>query len=486
MTGAALERVVVGVLVGLAAFAVASLVAFGQHAAVAAWWLPAACAFGVMVSKPPSAWPPAMPARRGLVPIVIGVLVATLVAVGYGALATPSRQWDGAVAWDTTARFLAGGLSLEQPYFRDPAVLAYSRDYPLLQPLLLASFAQVGGPAVGRAVFPLLHALLGLLAFVSVRRSSRDGNLPWLAAAAVMLVPTLTSPGGGSIDSGYGDALLLLATTTIAAGCWRPQALLLAAGTALAVASKPEGLVYAGAATAVAFVFGDRRQALAAAVGWLGAAAAWLPVQRGLVAPGTAPERFAFATAAALGVVGVAVAAAVVQRLGWQWRGRLALLVVAGVAVALAFTLVAPGLPKSGAMHAYFEAPERLLQRLDRLPAFVLGVCNHALLRGGCGLAFWCFLLALPLARRRAAECVAPVAWVLLGLGIVPLPFLFGPESDLQHYLRSSIDRLLLHWTGPALLTAFVALARGSAEAEAHGESARDLQRGDAQGTAAT
>lgn len=479
MTGAALERVVVGVLTGLAVFAVVSLVAFGQHAAVAAWWLPAACAVGVVVAKPRSSWPPATPARRGLVPVVLCVLVAALVAVGYGALATPSRQWDGAVAWDTTARFLADGLSLEQPYFRDPAVLAYSRDYPLLQPLLLATFAQLGGPAVGRVVFPLLHALLGLLAFVGVRRAGGDDNLPWLAAAAVMLVPTLTSPGGGSIDSGYGDALLLLATTTIAVGLWHRHALLLTVGAVLAVTTKPEGLVYGGAASVVAFVVTGGRPAIATAAGWLGAAALWLPVQRELVTPGTAAHGFAFAFAAGFGIVTIAMAAVVAERRGWRWRGRLLLLAVAAVSVGAAFVVVAPGLPAGGALHAYLQAPERLLQRLDRLPTFTLGMLNHALLRGGSGLVFWCGLLAAPLVWRQRGALVAPTVFLLVGLSIVPWPFLLGPEVDLQHHLRSSLGRLLLHWTGPALVLAAAALAREVAPTTSAGaDASRSLLAG--------
>ncbi|MCA8941766.1 MAG: hypothetical protein KDB80_04335, partial [Planctomycetes bacterium] len=32
------------------------------------------------------------------------------------------------------------------------------------------------------------------------------------------------------------------------------------------------------------------------------------------------------------------------------------------------------------------------------------------------------------------------------------IPFLLSPEADLRHHLRSSADRLLLHWTGAAWL----------------------------------
>ena len=459
MNATSLERAVLGGLAGLAVFALAACVAFTCHAAVAAWWLPAAIAFGVLAVGPAAPWPSATPAHRGLVAAVVVALAAALVAVAYGALATPSRHWDGAVAWDTAAHFLAAGLSLEHPYFRDPAVLAYTRDYPPLQPLLVATLVHGGGPTAGRVVFPLLYALLGLLVFVRVRRAGGDGNLPWLAAAGVLLVPTLTSPGGGGVDSGYGDALLLLATTAITAGLWQRHVVLLAGGAVLAVLAKPEGLVYAGAATAVAFVVGDRRCAVAAAAGWLGAAARWLPLQRELVTPGLVANGLADAAVAILGIAAVAGAATVATRRAWRWRARLVLLAAAGGLVAVAFVCVAPGLPAGGALHAFVDSPGRLLTRLDRVPALALGLCNHALLRGGCGLAFWSLVVAAPLLWRRRADLAAPAAFVLAGLCIVPLPFLLGPEPDLQHHLRSSLGRLLLHWTGPALLVATAALA---------------------------
>jgi hypothetical protein len=51
--------------------------------------------------------------------------------------------------------------------------------------------------------------------------------------------------------------------------------------------------------------------------------------------------------------------------------------------------------------------------------------------------------------------------FLALGLASTALPFVWSHEPDLQHHLRSSLPRLLLHWLGPAWL--FVGCRVGAA-----------------------
>ena len=44
------------------------------------------------------------------------------------------------------------------------------------------------------------------------------------------------------------------------------------------------------------------------------------------------------------------------------------------------------------------------------------------------------------------------MAFALLGLATTALAFVLSPEEELQHHLRSSLPRLLLHWIGPLWL----------------------------------
>ncbi len=475
------ERLLLGSLAGIAMFAVAAHALLALSLAVPAHLLTGSLLLGLLVPWRIPAMPAAAPAPRWLASALGLVLVAALVAIAYGALATPSRHWDGAVAWDTTARFLVAAPTLEQPYFRDAAVFAHSRDYPLLQPLLVATLERLCGGA-GRLLFPGLFALLALLVGTTLRRATANASLAWLGTAATMLTPMLVNPTSGGIDSGYGEGFLLLCTTAIAAGFVQKDARLLLLGTLLAVLVKPEGIVYAGAATAVAFCTAERRLLCGAAAGWLLGAVAWLPLQRGLLQPeaGTSCGWFVVA-AGGIGAL-LACADALARRAALGPRGRLAAAAVLLPVLLLALPLVASGVGASGgAMQSYLAEPGRLLQRSARLPAIVVGVLHYALFRGGFGLAYWLPLVALFGAWSRRASFAALGLFVLAGLGIVVMPFLMGQETDLQHQLRSSMPRLLLHWLGPTMLLGVTMLGqcreRSSTEAQPHRGPSPEAQR---------
>jgi hypothetical protein len=463
--------------VGLAAFGVIAHVLLACRLAVPDALLPAVLFAGLVLPLRVAVPPTAPPAPRWLPPAVLVLLAAVLVAIVYGATATGSRHWDGAAAWDTSAKYLAANLSLEQPYFRDPEVFAHSRDYPLLQPLLLASATRWLGESGGRVLFPIVFVLLAGVVGSTLRQRGAGRTWAWIGTAATMLTPGLAGSHSGGIDSGYGDAFLLLATTTIAAGLLRRDPRWLAAGIVLAVLVKPEGIVYAAAATVVAFTTAERRLVYAAGGSWLGAACCGLSLQQGLQHPHAEPRALLLA-AVALGVFGALAAAdAVARRLVWSPRVRSFAVLAAAPVVLLALPSDAAHLGTS-AMQSYFTDPMRPLQRLAELPAIAAGAVNYALLRGGCGAAYWLLLLGLPVALR-AREQRPLLLFHACGFVIVLVPFLCG-QLELQHHLRSSMPRLLLHWVGAAMLAGtltVVASRERSAEPEPHRETTQAAER---------
>ena len=156
-------------------------------------------------TPPPTASPPA---DRRIAWASAAVLAVTFAALVVGVLATPARAWDGVVGWELRTRALAAEPSLEQPFFAAPEVFAHTREYPLLQPLLLAQAARWFGPDVARLWFPLLWlTLLGVAAGAWRRRglSARD---TWLATVALGATPMLVGPTSGAVDSGYAEITL--------------------------------------------------------------------------------------------------------------------------------------------------------------------------------------------------------------------------------------------------------------------------------------
>ena len=182
----------------------------------------------------------------------LAVLALVLVVTGIltnGALATPARHWDGTIAWELKATYLTLTPTLHQDYFAHPDVYAPARDYPLLQPLVVASGNALFGH--GRAIFPVLYlVMIGLVACAARARTTDRIGLGVTAALAV--TPMLITPTAGSFDSGYADATVAAWVTAAAAALLLgDRRLLFASGLAL-VLTKPEGLVYAALPIAVA------------------------------------------------------------------------------------------------------------------------------------------------------------------------------------------------------------------------------------------
>jgi hypothetical protein len=453
------DRFAKGSLAGLAGFWVVASVCV-RGSGVPDWLLPAALAVGWLSwptraqERPDEVSPP-----RWLpwgVALVLGVVVA---AVVYGAVATPSRHWDGAASFDAKAHWLTVAPTLQQPFFADPAVFHHSPDYPLLQPLLVAAVERLSVPGGGRLVFPGLFVLLLAIVHVALREARVRPLLRWCTVLAVGTTPMLVGPGGGAVDSGYCDLLLLVATTAMAAGLLQRSGPQLAVAILVAIASKPEGLPYAAVAWLAAFVQGERRLLLAAAVGTAGGLGLWLPLQRALLhlpAEGGAGNVALAVAAVAVATVGALAVDALARRSRRPMAVRVAVALGLPLTALACLPLFASELGSGPtAFGVYLTNAGRLWQNLPNLLPYGWGLVEYGVLRWHFGATFLLPIAALVALRCRGSGCAGPVA-VFTGLGLLTtaLPFLLSPEPDLQHHLRSSLPRLLLHWLGPCWLLA--------------------------------
>lgn len=432
----------------------------GSCLGLAAWWVLAALAGGPLPWALPGCVFMACALLRGaplpdvrvpwwLTGACLAVLAAVTVAVGWGSLATPSRHWDGAVAWDAKTAFLLVDEATRSLWFQDPNVFAHSPDYPLLQPLLLAALAGVCGQ--GRLAFPLLFVLAAATLFAALRRQG-PGWLAWVVTVAMATTPTLVSTTSGAADSGYAELLQATCLLVLAAGMLRGDSLLLAAGIVLTIGAKPEGTLWSLLPIGVAFVRADRRQLLVggAACGLGHLLLWWL---RGVLLP---TNGWSLLLPIAVGVLGLVLLDLLLRRLQAGWRGRAVALLLPVIALAaIAFAL---GRELGGGVLAqHLQDLGRLTGRWTSLPRIVGGMLEHGITRLHFGVTF---LLPLVLLWPRPCPPSARGLALLLaaGMAAIPLPFLLAPEDDIEHHVKSSMPRLLLQWVGVAWLLTGVLL----------------------------
>lgn len=461
-------------VIGVALFGLAALVELALFGRFWEWTLPLGLAVGLVIAR--RSHPHVERPFRGLHGpnwVFVGaaiLLVATGAALTYGALATPARHWDGIVSWEPKAAFLARTPSLAQPFFSGDGVYAHTLDYPLLQPLAIAAGARLAPGAApvmaaGRAFFPLCWLATVLVVGVAVRRQTAHGGLAIASALAVGLTPALVNPTMGGVDSGFADAPFALGIAAITAAIACRDRWLFAASIAFCVLLKPEGMVFG--ALALAIVWAGRARALL----WFGtlsyaiACGLWLPIQRRLViAEAGGDGAMGMSTAlgwALLGGLCIAVMGsdALFERLRLSTRTRVLTVVIGAPALALALPLCISAFSSgAGTFDVYLDDLDRPLQRLGRLPSILAHLFERSIFRFRFGTTF--VLLAATVVvhgfagRRRGAKLEAgtatAAAFVLLGCASLVTPFLLSPEADLEHHVKSSMTRLLLHWSGAA------------------------------------
>ncbi|MEZ6037802.1 MAG: hypothetical protein R3F29_10005 [Planctomycetota bacterium] len=450
-------------LLACALLAVLGSALLAGGATVPDWLLPTTLLGGTALAlarrRPPAPPldPTTAPPRRWAIVLLALLALATFALMVYGSLATPSRQWDGAVAWDLKARFLTDAPTLQQPFFDDRGVLHHSRDYPLLQPLLVALVERTCGG--GRVVL----AASWLLACAAVFLAALRRGAPLLRAAMLALAfgttPTLVTSSSGGVDSGYADFLLATWMTVAGAGIAARDRLWITLGVTLMVLTKPEGLPYAWALLAAAWLTASRAVLLPTAIGLVIGAATLLPLQHRLLHPDQPTLTWTVALAALAPSVLALGSDTVVRRIGGATLRR-----GLGVGALLLVVLVLPWMLErtgnaKGSLARYLLLGPELFARLDRLPAFALALGEYSLLHGSFALTLPLLALAWWQRRGRRDADGSLGLWLALLLPLWLVTFL-ASDIELSRHLRSRLPRLLIHGCGAAWIYVLTAWPR--------------------------
>jgi hypothetical protein len=429
------------------------------------WWLLPTCMLAMAAVARPR-WP----RLDGWLPNLAALL--GVLAIGYGALATPDRSWDGFATWSLTARHLAAGATVDHPYFTDATVYHAARGYPLLQPLLLAQLTHWLGDHGGRVLFPLLWWWLLLSLREALRAVDVEARPRRLATLGLAAVPLFVEPGHGSAESGFAD--LLLATLLLHAGSAVLRGRLLAAlvvGLALPLA-KQEGAWHAALWIAAAIGTGRGRPAMGLALGASLAALSWAPVRARLLLQ---PEAAATQTLLAVALPWVALlGAAALRPPRRRWWLVAALLATAGLAVGQPTWLPA-AIQASLADHAI--APAALLPIAGAL-------LQHLVWLRKFGLSFVVLLAALAALRRHGSAATSALlrplhCWWLGWLLTITL-YLASRGDLLELFLREGLARYLAQSVGVVWLGIGLALAQLGAGPAASHDPAPGTPRGQA------
>ena len=445
MTVAWIGRMTDALVLWLVLGAGAASAVLASGATVPDWLLPASGALAALLSR--RVLPDAPLRRREACALaaVAAVLLGTFAALAFGANATPSRHWDGAVAWDVKNALLTADLTLDQPTFRDPAILHHSRDYPLAQPLLVAMFERWTG--AGRLVLPSAWLLACLAIFVAALRRGVTVSLAAATAAAFGLTPALVGTNSGGVDSGYADFMLAAWATIAAAGCVGKDRRWIAVGVMMMAWTKPEGLPYGVAFVLAAWLCSDRATLFPAALGLAVGAAVLLPLQHWLTWSDRRPlPASLFALALAPSALAVASDLALSRFRGGWHRAALAL-VVGGALLVFLPTLAEWTGTDRGSLGRYLREVDRIWEHIGVLPEVTGAMLDYGVLRGRFALTGVLLLaIFLPVWRR-------PVGSQTVGVWLIwLLPFwvaTFAISSiELDDHLRSRMPRLLIHATG--------------------------------------
>ncbi len=368
----------------------------------------------------------------------------------WGSLSTGSRVWDGFVAWECFAHWLALGRPEELRLLAEPAVYCPARGYPLLQPILHSQLQLWLGDPGGRALFAALHAWLGLTAWSCMLHVGLDRRAARLCVLGLVLLPALVGAGEGGSDSGYAELLMACCLAQVAAAVIRREPVALALATLLLVLGKPEGVVHATIFATCLWWAGTTRLSFSAGLGaalgcllhWIGPlqvlrtesqvglAACWLPLLPCMIG-----------------------AAWQVSRLGT---------LAAGAASSCWLLLQGFDLPASHVGYA-FARMLNLGLNAEALPQIVPRVVYEALHPIRLGLSF-VLPVAAAVALRRRRTPLGPGRPLLLATGcgllaVMVFLTLLDPSS-LDSFLRTGVDRYVLQWSGLCWITTGVLLAR--------------------------
>ncbi|MEO0481664.1 MAG: hypothetical protein AAF196_19505 [Planctomycetota bacterium] len=393
--------------------------------------------------------------------------------LSWGAISTSARQWDGVVAWELRARALADQPTLAQPLFLDEQVLRPSHSYPLLWPLLQGTLTQMFGEATSRMLPVALWLSLGAAVFTGLRKLGV--TLALAVTTAALTNPRMLDECVGAVDSGFADVPHAALLTFLALGFARRDALLLSAGTALLIWSKPEGILHALVPIAVAWLSAERRLSIAATLGLSTGLLAWLPLRQDLVGSPLGSGLWKIG----LGLLALTAVVALTASLLHEWSFRARAVTALGVSlIGLTLTFVfRQELFGHSAIGAYLEESQRGGRALGRLGRMLWEFPQHALFgKGRLAVTFLAPCVTFVMLTRRGSALIGMAGlYLILGLGTVTMMACLTPEEDFTHYLKSSIGRVLMHWSGAAwIVTGLFAtrlIATGSGGEDDHDQA---------------
>jgi hypothetical protein len=442
-----LDRAVSGLLLAFTIVATVGVAVLLTGGVVPGWLLPGALILGGAAPRRPELVIAATKENRWLLLAVIAVLLVVFAALSYGAMATLSRHWDGAIAWDLKASFLTENPTLSQPFFQSQHVIHHSRDYPLLQPLLVALTERAFG--AGRVVFPIAWMMAASAVLLMLRRQGASWTSAGLGAVAFACTPMLISPTSGSVDSGYAEATLAAWLTMAAVGCVLKDARWIVCGVILVSLTKPEGVVYAALLLGASWLQGCRGVLRPAALGCTIGVVLLLFLQHELQFVDRVAPPIAALLLPVLSIGGMVWADAYLARKN-RWRLRLAAALVIVGACASPWLVELSGNP-SGSLARYMQDLLLVWQRLELVPVVIWSVLDYGVLHGWFGLSLP--ILALTVWRNRQTKGrTAPPAlglWLLLCVPCWCAAFLIS-DLELAQHLRSRLPRLMLHAIGLA------------------------------------
>lgn len=213
-----------------------------------------------------------------LISYILFGLLAVMVVIGVmHIMKAPLFERDGLGIWLTKAKMIALDRTFRTDNFFNPWRIQDSPRYPLLLPLLEASFMVQTG--INEWTVKLVFAyvwilLLGVLCENLINKSAR---LPLIATVILTLIPAYYVLSDGSLHTGYADipiSLFYLATFVMLWDYFQTGEKKSAIGAGLTIAfsifTKNEGLAFGLAAAAVFFLtrkkISDAARFLAAAV----------------------------------------------------------------------------------------------------------------------------------------------------------------------------------------------------------------------------
>ena len=392
--------------------------------------------------------------KREKIAFIFSLLILSLIviALSIGCIKGSGSLPDYFFSWQLKAIALGSPATLEKPYFRAPNVVSNIKDYPILQPLILASSFDLLGIKYGTLIFPIIYLIMVWVAYNNFRKAGLSIIASHIMMLSLATTPMLISPGCGSVDSGYGDFFFTFSLTIIGAGLITQSWWLLFWGSLILPLIKPEGMIYGIILWLSLLFFGRKKEYISGSLGFGLGLCLWVPIWFSLTEINHKLVLYKFIIF--IGIIFI---------IGYVFKSFILLLnlnktkqwILFIVILGIGFTAVI--ILKNAFSNSHSALIEYFVLRLDNIfkNIYLLPKALHywifyfSFIRKYSFLyIIIAFLLLMP--KKIAGECPSyALCSFLIILSITSiLPFLALPTHHVDLHLRSRMDRLFLHWAG--------------------------------------